>query len=351
MAPQEGQKSYLPRANLLAGQNIKIEITLSHEADQEISRISLDDFVNNSEALFCRGLYAHYARRNYLKAKQYYKNAIMVGAMAAEAVQSWANKMIATHEPLLHVLRYIKKHKYVWNGRIEEYRHLKKNVRTIYEAPISVPHRAGQGAVCNLVEISVHSSKSFYPYKWEDDQLFMRRAMFYDPAVARILPLYIDRNQYPNSRMPRQYLANPGRNRIKVYVVELMHDANTSEVMMRADQVAFEFQLLSTGQVWIDRDSYYEYVEKVEPRTTILREDLHWTNRMMESVSQRIMKGVDFATFDDAEELEADPMLQSEKEDEREKKAEQTLKIWEDFHFGFALDSGAVPEKSQVAAQ
>jgi len=270
----------------------------------------------NHGVLFNRGLCAQYTKKHYLKAKQYYKNAVLTKVKSRYAVGSWLNKMITCHEPLTSCLKYLKKHKSLWKNKPEEYKLIKENIKKVYNSK-------KDEEMLNLIEIyDVDKNKS--KYKWENTELYVRRLLKYDPLILHVHTFHEIKGEKLQKNM-RHYTTSRSTSRTHIYVAELAIDVSTSKVT-RIKNLSFHYDMISASNVKVNDEDYYTWMSKADPNFTVLTEALYWTNQMTDNISTGILKGVDFRMIEDSDESEIE---------EKVEKKETTFEIdsWKDFHF------------------
>lgn len=289
---------------------VKLEITLSHEDDKEICALV------DRNALFHRGLYSQFVKKNYAKAKEYYKNAILTLVKPRHAVECWLNKMITFHEPLLSSLHFLKKHKKFWLSKLGDYKLIKANIRKAYV-------RKPKGLL-NLLEIyDIDKKKIRHP--WESTQLFIRRLLKYDASILRVHTFYETKGTIPQKNA-RSYTTTRSRAKNSIHVAELAHDAATCKVAKRSN-LPFFFDMVAADNVKVNNEKYYDWVAKSEPQLGVVRESEEWADQVAAAVESKMLKDVDFELPDDYEENELDS-------GELEKKGTQEFRIevWDNFH-------------------
>ena len=261
---------------------VSLEITLSHETDKEISTLM------SREALFHRGLYSQYVRKNYSKAKEYYKNAILTKIKPKHAVECWLNKMITSHEPLLNALIFLKKHKNLWKSKPRNYKILKSNIKKAYT-------QKGQ-----LIEIyDIDKRKIRLP--WENTQLFIRRLLKYDPSIIRIHTFYETKGLIPQKNI-RNYTATRSRAKNSIYVAELAHDAASCKVAKKAN-LPFYYDVISVDNVKVNNEKYKDWIEKSESQFKILKDNVEWVDQVIKTVGSKMLKDIDFDLPEDYDEF------------------------------------------------
>jgi len=300
----------------IAEKQVKFDITLSHETDTKLQWHNEKSF--KDEIFLYKGCFAHYILKQYTKAKQYYKNAIMTN-MSEDAVQCLLNLKISNSDSLFSCMTCLDKYKNILGSDL--FKKLEFNIKLCYQ-PIP------QDNFNNLILIYPISPKvkryfSDYP------ELDIRRLLKFDPSIIRVLKVYVSENEseYPTNFVTRSTGEPP------FYIAEYMHSVENS-LIWDDQRLDFYYYSKSTNEVSINQKSYTKWIDQEDPKFTIFPDDLFWTGKMLQSMSDKMLEGINF-TNEPYEDDDEENVINFEENQPKIKKNEKEWEFdkWENFEF------------------